>query len=107
MPRPPGRRRCPARARTRRGERQGCGAKAWLLLCLPFGLTTFAAFLYIGIRAHRPRWLVWPESLVGLRGSAAAVYGATSASVSGSMPASLAARSAASPYRAPSSAGTT
>jgi len=33
--------------------------KAWLLLCLPFGLTTFAAFLYIGIRAHRPRWLVW------------------------------------------------
>jgi len=33
--------------------------KAWLLLCLPFGLTTFAAFLYIGVRARRPRWLVW------------------------------------------------
>ena len=33
--------------------------KAWLLLCLPVGLTTFAAFLYIGIRARRPRWLVW------------------------------------------------
>jgi len=33
--------------------------KAWLLLCLPVGLTTFAAFLYIGIRARRRRWLVW------------------------------------------------
>ena len=33
--------------------------KAWLLLCLPVGLTTWAAFLYIGIRARRPRWLVW------------------------------------------------
>jgi DNA uptake protein ComE-like DNA-binding protein len=33
--------------------------KAWLLLCLPVGLTTFAAFLYIGIRARRRRWLAW------------------------------------------------
>lgn len=33
--------------------------KAWLLLCLPLGLTTWAAFLYIGIRARRRRWLVW------------------------------------------------
>lgn len=33
--------------------------KAWLLLCLPIGLTTFAAFLYIGIRARRRRWLAW------------------------------------------------
>lgn len=33
--------------------------KAWLLLCLPLGLTTFAAFLYIGIRARRRRWLAW------------------------------------------------
>ena len=32
--------------------------KAWLLLCLPVGLTTWAAFLYIGIRARR-RWLAW------------------------------------------------
>jgi len=33
--------------------------KAWLLLCLPVGLTTWAAFLYIGIRARRSRWLAW------------------------------------------------
>src|SRR5437764_228820 len=33
--------------------------KAWLLLCLPVGLTTWAAFLYIGIRARRRRWLAW------------------------------------------------
>ncbi len=33
--------------------------KAWLLLCLPVGLTTFAAFLYIGIRARRWQWLAW------------------------------------------------
>jgi DNA uptake protein ComE-like DNA-binding protein len=38
----------------------------WLLLILlGFGLTTWAAFLYIGIRARRRSWLVW-----------AAVYGA-------------------------------
>lgn len=34
-------------------------AKAWLLLTLPLGLTTFAAFGYIGIRARRRRWLAW------------------------------------------------
>jgi len=34
--------------------------KAWLLLTVvPFGLTTWAAFAYIGIRARRPRWLAW------------------------------------------------
>jgi hypothetical protein len=33
-------------------------ARLWLLLTLPFGLTTWAAFLYIGIRARR-RWLAW------------------------------------------------
>jgi DNA uptake protein ComE-like DNA-binding protein len=33
--------------------------KAWLLLTVPLGLTTWAAFLYIGIRARRRRWLVW------------------------------------------------
>jgi DNA uptake protein ComE-like DNA-binding protein len=33
--------------------------KAWLLLCVPAGLTTWAAFLYIGIRARRARWLAW------------------------------------------------
>jgi hypothetical protein len=34
-------------------------ARAWLLFTLPLGLTTFAAFLYIGIRARRRRWLAW------------------------------------------------
>jgi len=34
--------------------------KAWLLLAvIPFALTTWAAFVYIGIRARRPRWLAW------------------------------------------------
>jgi hypothetical protein len=33
--------------------------KAWLLLTVPFGLTTWAAFLYIGIRARRARWIAW------------------------------------------------
>jgi len=33
--------------------------KAWLLLCLPVGLTTWAAFFYVGIRARRRRWLAW------------------------------------------------
>lgn len=33
--------------------------KAWLLLTLPLGLTTFAAFGYIGVRARRRRWLAW------------------------------------------------
>ena len=32
--------------------------KAWLLLTVPFGFTTFAAFLYIGIRAGAPGG--WP-----------------------------------------------
>jgi len=51
-------RRHPVGARTRLGGTQVPG-KAWLLLCLPVGFTTRAAFLYIGIRARRPRWLVW------------------------------------------------
>jgi DNA uptake protein ComE-like DNA-binding protein len=33
--------------------------KAWLLFTVPIGFTTWAAFLYIGIRARRPQWLVW------------------------------------------------
>jgi Helix-hairpin-helix motif len=37
-----------------------------LLLCLPFGVTTWAAFLYIGIRARRPRWLVWAGLYAGM-----------------------------------------
>lgn len=41
------------------GLAPGLRAKAWLLLILPLGVTTFAAFLYIGIRARRRRWLAW------------------------------------------------
>jgi DNA uptake protein ComE-like DNA-binding protein len=33
--------------------------KAWLLLTIPVGLTTWAAFLYIGVRARRPSWIAW------------------------------------------------
>jgi DNA uptake protein ComE-like DNA-binding protein len=42
-----------------RAQTSGFRAKAWLLLTIPFGFTTWAAFLYIGIRARRPRWLAW------------------------------------------------
>ncbi len=41
------------------GPGRGFRARAWLLLTLPLGLTTFAAFGYIGIRARRRRWLAW------------------------------------------------
>ncbi|MBO0732592.1 MAG: helix-hairpin-helix domain-containing protein [Acidimicrobiaceae bacterium] len=40
--------------------------KGWLLLTLPLGFTTWAAFLYIGLRARRPRWLVWAGVYGGL-----------------------------------------
>ena len=40
--------------------------KGWLLLTLPLGFTTWAAFLYIGIRARRRRWLAWAGLYVGL-----------------------------------------
>lgn len=33
--------------------------KAWLLLTIPVGLTTWAAFLYVGIRARRRSWITW------------------------------------------------
>jgi DNA uptake protein ComE-like DNA-binding protein len=46
--------------------------KAWLLLTLPLGFTTWAAFLYIGIRARRARWLVW----AGVYAATLAAYGA-------------------------------
>lgn len=37
----------------------GLPSRLWLLLTIPLGLTTWAAFLYIGIRAARKRWLAW------------------------------------------------
>jgi len=40
--------------------------KGWLLLTLPFGFTTWAAFLYIGIRAKRVSWIVWAAVYLGL-----------------------------------------
>jgi Helix-hairpin-helix motif len=34
--------------------------KGWLLFAfVPFGITTWVAFLYIGIRARRAQWLAW------------------------------------------------
>lgn len=33
--------------------------KSWLLLTIPIGLTTWAAFLYVGIRARRASWIAW------------------------------------------------
>lgn len=38
---------------------RGLRGKAWLLLAVPLGFTTWAAFLYIGIRARRSQWLAW------------------------------------------------
>jgi DNA uptake protein ComE-like DNA-binding protein len=40
--------------------------KGWLLLTLPFGLTTWAAFLYIGIRAKRVSWMLWAAVYLAL-----------------------------------------
>lgn len=34
-------------------------SRAWLLLTIPLGLSTWAAFLYIGIRARRAQWLAF------------------------------------------------
>jgi helix-hairpin-helix protein len=50
----------PARAH-RTGSRAGSRwrGKAWLLLTIPVGVTTWAAFLYIGIRGRRPGWIAW------------------------------------------------
>lgn len=63
-PRPlPSRPVSPAGQQTPTGRFAG---KAWLLLAIPLGFTTWAAFLYIGVRARRPVWLAW-----------AAVYAAT------------------------------
>jgi hypothetical protein len=45
--------------------------RAWLLLVVPLGFTTWAAFLYIGIRARRPSWLAW----AGLYAAALAASG--------------------------------
>jgi DNA uptake protein ComE-like DNA-binding protein len=46
--------------------------KAWLLLTLPLGFTTWAAFLYIGIRGRRGPWLAWAGVYAaGLAGYAA------------------------------------
>ena len=57
----PGRSRAVAPAAGAHASRGGSRfrQKAWLLLCLPVGLTTWAAFLYIGIRARRRQWLAW------------------------------------------------
>lgn len=40
--------------------------KAWLLAVIPLGFTTWAAFVYIGIKARRPRWLAWAAVYAGL-----------------------------------------
>jgi DNA uptake protein ComE-like DNA-binding protein len=63
--------------------------KGWLLFAVvPFGFTTWVAFLYIGIRARRAQWLAWSAFYaamlaaylmlvaVGGKGSAAASAGA-------------------------------
>jgi DNA uptake protein ComE-like DNA-binding protein len=56
-----------ARGRARTPRLRG---KAWLLLTVPLGFTTWAAFLYIGIRARRAQWLVW----AGVYAAALAAY---------------------------------
>ena len=50
--------RTPARSRANAPEETSWfHHKAWLLLTVPLGLTTWAAFLYVGIRARRPQWI--------------------------------------------------
>jgi FtsH-binding integral membrane protein len=43
-------------------------SRAWLLLTIPLGLTTWAAFLYIGIRARRAQWLAFAALYAALAG---------------------------------------
>jgi hypothetical protein len=43
-------------------------SKAWLLLTIPLGLTTWAAFVYIGIRARRVQWLAFAALYAALVG---------------------------------------
>jgi hypothetical protein len=54
------------------GPRLGRGrfhGKAFLLLAVvPFGLTTWALFLYIGLRARRRQWLAWAAFYAVLTG---------------------------------------
>jgi len=58
--RPPARNTLPYAANVVRTTPARFRGKAWLLFAVvPFGLTTWAAFLYIGIRARRSRWLAW------------------------------------------------
>jgi DNA uptake protein ComE-like DNA-binding protein len=47
--------------------------RAWLLLAIPLGFTTWAAFLYIGIRARRLQWLAWTVVYAALLGAYAAL----------------------------------
>src|SRR5262249_51923546 len=49
----------------RRGRARCARPQAWLRLRRAFGFTTWAAFLYIGIRARRPRWLAWAGLYAG------------------------------------------
>jgi DNA uptake protein ComE-like DNA-binding protein len=58
----------PAHASAHRtGPRPGSRwqGKTWLLLTIPIGLTTWAAFLYVGIRARRPGWIAWAGVYAG------------------------------------------
>lgn len=40
--------------------------RGWLLLTLPLGFTTWAAFLYIGVKAKRVSWIVWAAVYLAL-----------------------------------------
>ncbi|HEX4061410.1 MAG TPA: helix-hairpin-helix domain-containing protein [Streptosporangiaceae bacterium] len=49
----------PAPSAHQQARPSGFVERLWLLLTIPLGFTTWTAFLYIGIRARRARWLAW------------------------------------------------
>lgn len=54
----------------------GLRGKGWLLFAaVPFGLTTWVAFLYIGIRARRAQWLAWSAVYAAMLGAYTALVG--------------------------------
>jgi hypothetical protein len=60
-----------------RGWRPRLGQSAWVLAALPFGLTTWAGFLYVGLRARRPSWL-WTAGAYGVGAVLVVVLAVTS-----------------------------
>jgi Helix-hairpin-helix motif len=45
---------------------QGRGDLWWIGVVIPFGLATWATFLYLGLRARRAQWLAWAAAYLAM-----------------------------------------